>query len=117
MHQAMKGKQRCFGMKARIGADADTWGDRGYTGVAKRREHEGRSVKWQIAERRSATKKRPEGRLQRLTEELETLQARLRALVEHPFRVLKRQFGYTSERYRGMAKNAAVGIAKRGNPF
>jgi len=27
--------------------------------------------------------------------------------VEHPFRVVKRQFGYTSVRYRGMAKNAA----------
>jgi len=53
------------------------------------------------------TKKRPEGRLKRLTGELETLKARFRARVEHPFRVLKRQFGYTSVRYRGMAKNAA----------
>jgi len=52
-------------------------------------------------------KKRPEGRLKRLSEELEMLKARFRARVEHPFRVLKRQFGYTSVRYRGMAKNAA----------
>jgi len=35
------------------------------------------------------------------------LKARFRARVEHPFRVLKRQFGYTSVRYRGMAKDAA----------
>lgn len=33
--------------------------------------------------------------------------AKLRARVEYPFRVLKRQFGYTTARYRGLAKNAA----------
>lgn len=33
--------------------------------------------------------------------------ASVRALVEHPFRVLKRQFGYTKVRYKGLAKNAA----------
>jgi len=27
--------------------------------------------------------------------------------VEHPFRVLKRQFGFTKVRYRGLAKNTA----------
>lgn len=31
----------------------------------------------------------------------------LRARVEHPFRVVKRQFGYTKVRYRGLAKNTA----------
>ena len=31
----------------------------------------------------------------------------LRARVEHPFRILKRQFGYTKVRYRGLAKNTA----------
>ncbi|MEA9776631.1 transposase, partial [Xanthomonas campestris] len=30
-----------------------------------------------------------------------------RAKVEHPFRVIKRQFGYTKVRYRGLAKNTA----------
>jgi len=34
-----------------------------------------------------------------------------RARVEHPFRVLKRKFGYTSMRYRGMGKNAAQSLA------
>ena len=33
--------------------------------------------------------------------------SKLRARVEHPFRVLKRQFGYTKTRYRGLAKNTA----------
>ncbi|KAF7958271.1 hypothetical protein AWV80_36835 [Cupriavidus sp. UYMU48A] len=31
----------------------------------------------------------------------------LRGRVEHPFRVLKRQFGYVKVRYRGLAKNTA----------
>ena len=30
-----------------------------------------------------------------------------RARVEHVFRVIKRQFGYTKVRYKGIAKNAA----------
>jgi IS5 family transposase len=33
--------------------------------------------------------------------------ASIRAKVEHPFRVIKRQFGYAKVRYRGLAKNAA----------
>lgn len=32
--------------------------------------------------------------------------APLRAAVEHPFRIVKRQFGYTRVRYRGLFKNA-----------
>ena len=33
--------------------------------------------------------------------------AGIRAKVEHPFRVIKRQFGLTKVRYRGLKKNAA----------
>ncbi|MEH6788502.1 MAG: transposase, partial [Paracoccus sp. (in: a-proteobacteria)] len=33
--------------------------------------------------------------------------AMVRAKVEHPFRVIKRQFGYVKTRYRGLAKNRA----------
>jgi Tfp pilus assembly pilus retraction ATPase PilT len=33
--------------------------------------------------------------------------AGIRAKVEHPFRVIKRQFGFTKVRYRGLKKNAA----------
>ena len=36
---------------------------------------------------------------------LNRLMAALRSAVEHPFRVLKRQFGYTKVRYRGLFKN------------
>ena len=42
-----------------------------------------------------------------LTEQLERLKASIRAKVEHPFRVIKRQFGYVKVRYRGLAKNTA----------
>jgi IS5 family transposase len=38
---------------------------------------------------------------------LEKMKASVRAKVEHPFRVLKRQFGLTKVRYRGLAKNTA----------
>ena len=31
----------------------------------------------------------------------------VRAKVEHPFRVIKRQFGHMKTRYRGLAKNRA----------
>jgi len=33
--------------------------------------------------------------------------SRLRASVGHPFRVVKRQFGFTKVRYRGLGKNTA----------
>ncbi|OLH36109.1 transposase, partial [Xanthomonas oryzae] len=37
----------------------------------------------------------------------EHFKAGARAKVEHPSRVIKRQFGYTRVRYRGLAKNTA----------
>jgi IS5 family transposase len=36
---------------------------------------------------------------------LNRMLAPLRAVVEHPFRIIKRQFGYTQVRYRGLFKN------------
>jgi len=37
----------------------------------------------------------------------EKIKAGIRAKVEHPFRVIKCQFGFTKVRYRGLAKNTA----------
>ena len=37
----------------------------------------------------------------------EKLKAGIRAKVEHPFRVVKRQFGFVKVRYRGLKKNTA----------
>ena len=40
-----------------------------------------------------------------LIDQVEKIKASIRAKVEHPFRVIKRQFGYTKVRYRGLKKN------------
>ena len=42
-----------------------------------------------------------------LTDQVERIKASIRAKVEHPFRVIKRQFGHVKVRYRGLAKNTA----------
>jgi IS5 family transposase len=42
-----------------------------------------------------------------ITEQAEKLKASVRAKVEHPFRVIKRQFGHVKVRYRGLKKNTA----------
>ncbi|MBL7582770.1 IS5 family transposase [Pseudomonas aeruginosa] len=138
MHQTKKGNQYYFGMKAHIGADAESGlvhsvvgtaanvadvtqvdkllhgeenmigADAGYTGVEKRPEHEGREVIWQIAARRSTYKKLSKrSALYKAKRKIEKAKAQVRAKVEHPFRVIKRQFGYTKVRFRGLAKNTA----------
>ena len=134
MHQTRKGNQWYFGMKAHIGVDeasglvhtvtataaneADVnqvehllhgqeqqvHADAGYTGAAKR---VARKLSWKIAERRSKQKALPEGAAQDAWRELERRKAQVRAKVEHPFRVIKRQFGYTKVRFKGLAKNTA----------
>jgi transposase, IS5 family len=43
----------------------------------------------------------PEGR----DDLVQTAKAHIRAKVEHPFRVIKRQFGFEKTRVRGMLKN------------
>src|SRR5690606_7021463 len=65
-----------------------------YTGVEKRPEHEGREVIWQIAARRSTYKKLDKrSALYKAKRKIEKAKAQVRAKVEHPFRVIKRQFG------------------------
>ena len=49
----------------------------------------------------------PEQELHRLLDKAERLKASVRAKVEHPFRVVKQQFGYAKVRYRGLQKNTA----------
>jgi IS5 family transposase len=85
-----------------VGADA------GYTGVEKRPEHEGREVIWQIAARRSTYKMLSKrSALYKAKRKIEKAKAQVRAKVEHPFRVIKRQFGYVKTRFRGLMKNTA----------
>jgi IS5 family transposase len=47
------------------------------------------------------------GQMGEFLNKAEKLKAGIRAKVEHPFRVIKRQFGYMKTRYRGLTKNAA----------
>ena len=42
-----------------------------------------------------------------IVDEIERIKASIRAKVEHPFRVIKRPFGFVEVRYRGLAKNTA----------
>lgn len=137
MHSSKKGEQMYFGMKAHIGADADSglvhivrgtsgnvhdvtegnsllhgqevmgFGDAGYQGVDKRPDAK-QGVKWHIAMRPG--KRRALNRdnaADALIDQAERLKAGIRAKVEHPFRVIKRQFGYVKVRYRGLKKNTA----------
>lgn len=79
----------------------------GYTGADKREELKDKRIEWHIAERRHKVKALPEGELKDATVWLEHLRAKVRARVEHPFRVVKQPFGFQKVRYRGLAKNGA----------
>ena len=82
--------------------------DAGYTGVEKRPEYEGRAVIWQVAARRSTYRKLDKRSvLYQAKRKIEKTKAQVRAKVEHPFRVIKRQFDYTKVRFRGLAKNTS----------
>ncbi len=140
MHQTKKGNQWHHGMKAHIGADAESglvhtvvgtaanvhdvtqahallhseetcgFGDAGYRGAEKREEVKALhpAVQWFVAmqpgKRKTLNKSDPHDAI---TEQIEKIKAGVRAKVEHPFRVIKRQFGYVKTRYRGLAKNTA----------
>jgi len=135
MHQTKKGNQWHFGMKAHIGVDADSglvhtvtttaanesdveqiadllhgkerqvWADSGYRGAKSRVDRA--KLQWHIAARPSDIAKLPEGRRKKTIQKQEHRKASIRAKVEHPFRVIKRQFGLTKVRFRGLAKNTA----------
>ena len=137
MKQSKKGQQWYFGMKAHIGVDAesglvhtvrgtagsvndvveantllhgeetDAFGDAGYQG-AHRRPDAKAGVNWHVAMRPGKRKVlNMENPVEAITEKIEKIKARIRAKVEHPFRVIKRQFGHVKVRYRGLAKNTA----------
>ena len=90
------------------GEETDVFADAGYQGVAKREEVQGIQANWHVAmrpgKRRALNKDNPMGAV---LDQLEHVKASIRAKVEHPFRVIKRQFGHVKVRYRGLAKNTA----------
>jgi len=137
MHQAKKGNQWHFGMKAHIGVDAesglthtvigtaanvgdvtqtqallhgdetDVFGDAGYQGVEKREENLEVPVTWHIAMKRSKRKALPKNPWGERMEWIEQAKASIRSKVEHPFHVVKNLFRHRKTRYRGLAKNTA----------
>lgn len=88
------------------GEEEVVFADAGYQGAMKRPEATG--VQWRVAmrpgKRKALAKSDP---IDALTDKIEKLKASVRAKVEHPFRVIKRQFGFVMVRYRGLAKNTA----------
>ncbi len=136
MHQSKKGRQWHFGMKAHIGVDAESglvhtvigtaanvhdvtqghallhgqeevvFADAGYQGAAKRPEAAGQAH-WHVAMRPGKRRQQKTTPWGHLTEQAEKLKASVRAKVEHPFRVIKCQFGHTKARYKGLVKNTA----------
>ena len=55
---------------------------------------------------RGVMRKAPKGgRLDPLDQRINRVIAMVRARVEHPFRVIKGQFGHVKTRYRGLARN------------
>ena len=137
MKQSKKGNQWFFGMKAHIGVDAasglthtvrgtagsvndvvvanellhgkerSVFADAGYQGAHKRPDARKR-VRWHVAMRPGKRKALdPNKPGDAIADKIEQLKASVRAKVEHPFRVIKRQFGHVKVRYRGLAKNTA----------
>jgi IS5 family transposase len=87
------------------GDEEVVYDDAGYQGIGKRPEMAGKTTELRVAMRpgkRRALPNTPEGRLQNL---IETAKAHIRSKVEHPFRVIKQQFGFQKTRLRGLAKN------------
>ena len=134
MRQTKKGNQWYFGMKAHIGVDAGTgyvhsvtataasvhdldqithlvradddvvYTDAGYQG-AERRPDVADDPHLSKVEYRVAARKSKLAAMAQPDRVAESRKASVRAKVEHPFLIVKRDFGFTKTRYRGMAKN------------
>jgi len=132
MHQTRKGKQWYFGMKVHTGTDADSGlvhtvratsanvadvnvlgellhggeeslhGDSAYHSKELKAQAEASGIEFNVNQR--ATTSRPLTRAQRMRNRR---LSRVRAVVEHPFLVVKRLWGHAKVRYRGIAKNLA----------
>ena len=88
------------------GEEEEVFGDAGYSGADKRPELADRDVSWNIAIRRSIIKALPQA-LRELAEPVERALAQVRAVVEHPFHIVKNRFHHKKLHYRGLHKNTA----------
>ncbi len=132
MRSSKKGNQWYFGMKTHVGVDAKSglvhtagvttgsvhdakvmdhlireddravYGDKGYASDEKKRAAEDAGVLWAVK-----AKAKPGRKLSQRQQARNRRFGKVRAKVEHVFRVMKCQFGYRKVRYRGIAKNGA----------
>lgn len=130
MHQTAKGQQWYFGMKAHVGVDSKTklihtilasaanvhdrealpyllhgretrvWGDQGYQGQSA-------TIHAWAPRARDFTNRKYRGRgwFDAVEQAKNRTKSQVRAKVEHPIGVIKRIFGFSKVRYRGLAKN------------
>ena len=81
------------------------YADAGYQGIEKSDEMQGRGIGFRFAMRPGMRRVLPDMPADRLNDLVETAKAHIRAEVEHPFRVMKQQFGFQKTRLRGRLKN------------
>ena len=88
------------------GEETVVFADAGYQGADKRPDAKP-SVRWHVAMRPGKRKKldKVNSPIDALIDKIEKLKAGIRAKVEHPFRVIKRQFDFVKVRYKGLKKN------------
>ena len=131
MHQARKGREWHFGMKAHVGTDPrgivhslvttaanasdikqlprllhgaekEVLGDQAYWSEFHRECAKQAGIRYRM--NRRGTKTRPLSEHQKA---INRIRSRTRARGEHAFNVVKRLWGYSKVRYRGLAKNTA----------
>jgi len=89
--------------------DEVVYGDSGYSGVAKREEIKGdeklATVEFRTNVRPSSIKVTKIYKGTNWDKQIESRKSSTRCKVEHPFLIVKRQFGYREVVYRGIAKN------------
>ena len=88
------------------GEEAFVFADAGYQGADKRADAKP-EVNWRVAMRPAKRTKldKANSPIDALMDKIEKCKASIRAKVEHPFRVVKRQFGFARVRYPGLKKN------------
>lgn len=132
MSSTKKGNTWHFGMKAHISVDAKSglihtvgvttakthdakvtdklirdddkaiFGDKGYVSDKLKKAAREAGVYWAVLD-----KAKPKKKLSATQKKRNKKHSSVRAKVEHPFRIIKCQFGYRKTRYKGLKKNAA----------
>ena len=99
VHDITEGHSLLYGQKKVVFADA------GYQGVDKRPDAKP-EIQWHVLMRPGKRKALDKSHAaDAMLDAAEKLKASVRAKMEYPFRVIKRQCGYVKMRYRGLKKN------------